>query len=137
MENERLVNNFKFWVDKEIIHCKIFNNFDGTKEIDDLENIFLNQIFKLSGDVHMPILFDMEDLSFTNAIKVFKFLSNNTLIKSLVLSKTFLVHSLPSQISLNIQSFLCNPGAPDLIFKNSKSAVKFCINDTRTYNSLN
>ncbi|MFQ3238094.1 MAG: hypothetical protein ACI9NI_000369 [Olleya marilimosa] len=140
MMDDRLIENFKFWVDQEVIYCQILNDLtdlDDDNKIKDIEHIFLNKIFMLSKDVHMPILIDLKELNFSNAIKVFKFLSKNTLIKSLVLSKTFLVNSYKLKILLNIQSFICNPALPDVIFKCNKSAIQYCIDDNRTYNSLN
>ena len=109
MMDDKLIENFKFWVDQEVIYCQILNDLtdlDDDNKIKDIEHIFLNKIFMLSKDVHMPILIDLKELNFSNAIKVFKFLSKNTLIKSLVLSKTFLVDSYKLKILLNIQSFI-------------------------------
>ncbi|WP_292949315.1 hypothetical protein [Olleya sp. UBA1516] len=140
MDDDKLIENFKFWVDQDVIYCKVLNDLtdlDDRYKAKDIEHIFLNKIFTLSKDVHMPILIDLKDLNFSNAIKAFTFLSKNTLIKSLVLSKTFLVNSYKLKMLLNIQSFVCNPSLPDVIFKDDKSAIQYCIEDNRTYNSLN
>lgn len=139
MEDDKLIENFKFWVDHDVIYCQILSDLTDldNNKIKDIEHIFLNKIFMLSKDVHMPILIDLKELNFSNAIKVFTFLSKNTLIKSLVLSKTFLVNSYKLKMLLNIQSFICNPSLPDVIFKCNKSAIQYCIEDNRTYNSLN
>lgn len=139
MEDDKLIENFKFWVDHDVIYCQILSDLTDLDDnkIKDIEHIFLNKIFMLSKDVHMPILIDLKELNFSNAIKVFTFLSKNTLIKSLVLSKTFLVNSYKLKMLLNIQSFVCNPSLPDVIFKDDKSAIQYCIEDNRTYNSLN
>lgn len=140
MDNDKLIENFKFCVDQNVIYCKVLNQFTDLNDkcqAKDLEHIFLNEIFRLSKDVHMPILFDLEDLNFSNTIKAFTFLSKNTLIKSLVLSKTFLVSSFKLKMLLNIHSFVCNPALPDVVFKDVESAKQYCIEDNKTYNSLN
>ncbi|MEL0645213.1 hypothetical protein V6251_12535 [Olleya sp. Ti.3.14] len=140
MMDDKLIENFKFWVDQDVIYCKILNDLtdlDDSCKAKDIEHIFLNKIFTLSKDVHMPILIDLRGLKFSSAIKSFTFLSKNTLIKSLVLSKTFLVNTYKLKMLLNIQSFVCNPALPDVIFKCNKSAIQYCIEDNKTYNSLN
>ncbi len=137
MGSNNITDNFKFWSDQNIIYCKVYNDFTGAYHTDELENVFLNEIFKLSKDVHMPILINLEALSISSSIKVFRILSKNALIKSLVLSKTFLVNSYFLKSLLNIQSVICNPVVPDSIFKDPNSAVNYCVNDNKTYNSLN
>ncbi|QXP59360.1 hypothetical protein [Olleya sp. HaHaR_3_96] len=137
MVNEKLTDNFKFWVDHNVIYCKIFNDFDGVSDVEDVDNIFLNAIFRLSRDVHMPILFNLEELNSATSIKVFRYLSKSRLLKSLALSKTFLVNSYKLKLLLDLHSFMCNPSIPDLIFKDFNAAIKYCKNDNRAYNSLN
>ena len=73
MEDDKLIENFKFWVDHDVIYCQILSDLTDLDDnkIKDIEHIFLNKIFMLSKDVHMPILIDLKELNFSNAIKVF------------------------------------------------------------------
>ncbi len=136
MKKQLLINDLKFWVDQNVIYCKVFNTFSDCNRPEDLDQIFNEAITKLSEGVHMPILFNLEALDFNNAVRVFKLLSKNRIIKSLTLSKTFLVNSFKLSVLLKVVSFFCNPAMPDLIFVDTTSAIKFCIEDNQAYNSI-
>ncbi len=136
MENNRLANYFKFRVDQNIIFCNVSNDFNDKWLDKDLEEIFSNTISKLSQGTHMPILINLRALDFYAGIKVFKFLSNNSKIKSIVLSETFLVNSYRLKLFLIVQNIMDLTIIPDAIFKNFQPAMQYCNKNNKMYNAL-
>ncbi|MBQ0786990.1 MAG: hypothetical protein KBT69_05800 [Oceanihabitans sp.] len=136
MKNKRLANSFKFRVDQNIIFCDVSNDFNEKWLDKDLEEIFSNTISRLSKGTHMPILINLGVLDFYTGIKVFKSLSNNSKIKSIVLSETFLVNSYRLKLFLIVQNIMDITIIPDAIFKNFQSARHYCNKNNQMYNAL-
>ncbi|WP_452229745.1 MULTISPECIES: hypothetical protein [unclassified Lacinutrix] len=136
MENKKLTNSFKFRVDQNIIFCNVFNDLNEKDLDNDLEEIFVQAISKLSRGTHMPILINLEALDFYTGIKAFRFLSNNSKIKSIVLSETFLVDSYRLKFFLMVQNIMDITIIPDAVFKNFQSAKLYCNKNNKMYNAL-
>ena len=136
MENNKLVNVFNFKVDQDVIFCDVYNDFNEKCLDEDLEDVFSSSISKLSQDTYLPILINIGSLSFYNSIRVFRFLSNNSKIKSVVLSETFLVNSYFLKILLSLQNFTRITIIPDAVFKNFKAAFRYCDENNKVYNAL-
>lgn len=126
MKNEIIIDNIKFWINQNIIYCKIDNDFKSDSIGVELEEIFSNAIQALSKGKYKPILINMTDVNFLLSIKLFRYLSNNVLIKTLVLSKTFLVNSFGLKILLFIYSLTTDPIVPNKVFKYNSLAIKHC-----------
>lgn len=126
MKNEILLGGIKFWVDQNVIHCKIYKSFNVTSRGKDTEEIFFNAITILSNGKCMPLLINMCEIDYSLSIKTFKYISANSLIKTAVLSKTFLVNSFLLKIYLGIYNFIGDPLVPNAIFKDFNSAIFYC-----------
>ena len=136
MDNKNLTNSFKFKVDQNIIFCSVSNDFNGEWLDNDLNEIFSTTIYKLSKGTHMPILINLGALDFYTGIKVFKFLSNNSKIKAITLSETFLVNSYRLKLYLIFQNIMDLTIIPDAVFKNFQSATHYCNKNNKRYNAL-
>ncbi|MBU2939169.1 hypothetical protein KO494_06420 [Lacinutrix sp. C3R15] len=136
MENNNLTDFFNFSVDQNVIFCNVVRGFNEKYISKDLEDLFSVSISNLSSGEHLPILVDMENLNFYTSIKVFKFLSNNSKIKSIVLSETFLVNSYCLKVLLSFQNFIRITVIPDAVFKSFKSAFRYCDENNKMYNAL-
>lgn len=126
MKNEILVGGIKFWVDQDIIYCKIYKGFDKTNLKRDTEEIFFNTITTLSNGKLMPLLINMREINYSLSIKAFKYFSNNSLIKKTVLSNVFLVKSSVLKICLSICNFRKDPILPNNIFEDFDLAIYSC-----------
>ncbi|WAC02316.1 hypothetical protein N7U66_00720 [Lacinutrix neustonica] len=136
MKDNKLVNDIKFWVDQNVIHCSIPSGFEANSLEMDLEAVFFNAISTLSNGKYLPLLIDMEAIEFSLSIKLFKFLSKNSLIKTVVLSKTFLVNSLILKAFLSLHNFTYDPVVPNTIFNDFSSAIKCCNKNVMVFNAL-
>lgn len=136
MTEEILIDNIKFWVDQNIIYCKIYDGFEINSLLKDAELIFYNGISTLSKGKYMPVIINMREIDYTFSIKIYKFLSNSTLLNSIVLSKAFLVHRLGLKILLSIYNFTSDPVVPSEIFNNQNLATQHCNRDHRVFNQL-
>ncbi|WP_188463343.1 DUF7793 family protein [Bizionia arctica] len=137
MEKQLLIGHSKFWIDKKIIYCKVDSDFNTEKVDENVEVLFVQTITVLSQGKFLPFLIDVRELDFNQSIKLLKLLSNCARIKSLILSKTFLVDSYKFKVLLSIYSFICNPIVPDFVFKNVKRAVEHCDDDNMIFNAVN
>lgn len=136
MKNKNLVNDIKFWVDQNIIHCSIPNGFEEHSLEEDIEALFFNAISTLSKDRYMPILIDIQAVNFLLSVKLFKFLSNNALLNTAVLSKTFLVNSFVLKVFLSLYNFSNDPIVPNAIFNNDSAAITYCDHKIMVFNAL-
>lgn len=137
MKREILIEDIKFWVDQDIIYCKFYNGFDETFLNTDLENVFEAAITKLSDGKYRSIILNLRDIDHQLSVKVFKFLSSNALIKSLVLSKVFIVRTYNLKVLFSIYCFTKKAVLPIKIYKNFDLANKFCNEIDMEFNARN
>lgn len=137
MKNEIQINNIKFWVDQNIIYCKLYNNSEVNYSYNDFENLFHESISKLSNGTYLPIIFNFKEIDNPLLVKLFKLLSNNPKIKNAVLSKAFLVKSYKQKILLSFYVLFSDSNVPNLIFKNSNSAIQYSDQNYAVFNSKN
>jgi hypothetical protein len=136
MGNKMQFDNITFRVDQEIIYC----TFDGDcikdyKKID-IEELFYNGISLQSHGKYMPILIDLRPVSFSNSVKIFKFLAHNQLIRGLILSQIFLVRSRGLKVLLKFYNLNKKPYFFNKICQNPDMAIYYCNKENRMFNAL-
>ncbi|HLT53228.1 MAG TPA: hypothetical protein VKZ97_05040 [Flavobacteriaceae bacterium] len=136
MKDEILVGKFKFWVNSNIIHCRTLEDFDAIDFDKNIQQAFLETITSLSQDRYMPLMIDVQNLSFSNVFKTFRFFVGNSEINRVILSKTFLVNSLLLNTILTGYTFLKEPFFPITIFNNPKRALTNCTKINKVFNAI-
>jgi hypothetical protein len=136
MRNEIQLDDMKFWVDQNIMYCKMHSDLKKTYQKIDIEEIFYNGISILSNGKYMPIIIDLENLGFTDSIKLFKVLAHSQIVRSLILSQVFLVHSLRLKVILSIYNFNRKPFFLNKICNDLNGAIKYCNKDNMVFNSI-
>ncbi|SFZ94967.1 hypothetical protein SAMN05428642_1065 [Flaviramulus basaltis] len=126
MKDETLKRNILFWIDQNIIYCKISKNVGKNNIGVELEDTFSQAITMLSYGKYIPILINIREINFLTSIRLFIYLSNNLAIKNLVLSKTFLVDSFALKILLFLYSLTIDTIVPNRVFNIHSSAIKHC-----------
>ena len=126
MKNEALKDSIEFWENQNIIYCKIKNNFNNKYIGLELEEAFSCAISNLSDGKYMPVLIRMPKTNFLASINLFRFLSKNQLIQTLVLSKTFLVQSKFLKVILCMYCFCMVPIVSNRVFNIYSTAIKDC-----------
>lgn len=126
--------NINFRIDQNIIYCEFQNNFDSQYSYSNLREIFSNTIQDLSNDKYMPMLINLKYVDNKVAIRLFKFFSDNTVIKETVLSTTFLVRSFGLKVFLDFYDFLNNTILPHKICINLSTAIKYCEHKIKVFN---
>lgn len=134
MGNEIVYDSVKFWLDHHVIHCRIKNNISKEFSEIEFEDLFVKIISSLTNVNYKPVLIDLTDLSYLNALSVFKTISRSLQIKSIVLSKTFLVQSIDLKLLLSLYNFGNNSVVPNKISTNYNGALKF---SNETYEQFN
>lgn len=135
MRNEIQFDDIKFWVDQHIIYCKFNGDFIKNYQMIDIEELFYNGISILSNGRYMPIIINLEQISDSNSIKIFKFLSKSVLIQSLILTKIFLVRSTGLKVLLALYNITVDPTLSSKICKNFNVAIKHCNKDNIVFNT--
>jgi hypothetical protein len=136
MRNEIQLDNIKFWVDQNIVHCNFNADFHENYEKIDIEEIFYNGISILSSGRYMPIIINLEQISDSNSIKIFRFLSKSVLIQSLILTKIFLVRSIRLKVLLVLYNVTLDPALSSRICKDFNVAIKHCNKENLVFNTL-
>lgn len=136
MRNVIRFDEIEFWVDQNIIYCDFNADFLKSYQKVDVEEIFYNGISILSNGKYMPILINLEDISSANAIKIFKFLSNSTIVKEIVLSKIFLVRSVGVKVVLSLYNLVGDAVVPIKVCNDFNLAVKYCHKDYSAFNTI-
>ncbi|MCF7559923.1 hypothetical protein L3X39_04675 [Sabulilitoribacter multivorans] len=133
MKNEIVIDNIKFWVDQNIIHTSINGKID--KKFLEIEDIFVEVILALTVGNFKPLLIDLTTISKLNAINLFKILSRSSQIKTLVLSKSFLVQSYDLKLLLDLYNFGNETIVPNKISTKYSHAVKYCNQSYEQFNA--
>ncbi len=136
MRNVIQFDGIMFWVDQNIIYCKLNAVLLKNHQNADIEEIFYNAISILSNGTYLPILINLEEMSNSNSLKIFKIISNSALIKSLVLSRIFLVRSTGLKLMLSLNNIVLNRIVPNKIFKDFNLAIKYCNTDYMDFNRV-
>lgn len=136
MRNVIQFDGIKFWVDKNIIHCKLYTGFFKNYQKINIEDILFNSISILSNGNYMPILINLEQISNSNSLKFFKLISNSDLMKTLVLSRVYLVQSAGLKVLLSLHKNNSNQFISNKIYKDFNLAIESCYKDYMVYNKL-
>jgi len=134
MRNNIQFDGIKFWVDENIIHCILDNDFLQKNSYIDIQEVFYNGISILSNGKYLPILINLEHVGFSDSIKIFKFLSICSLIKSLVISKTFMVNTMSLKVILSIYNISSDPVVPNRVCRDLDAALKHCNKENVVFN---
>lgn len=136
MRSEIQLDDMKFWVDENIIYCKINPDLSKDYQKIDIEEIFYNGISILSNGRYLPIIIDLDRVGYSDTIKIFKFLAHNNIVRSLILSQIFLVKSISLKIILSIYNFNKKPFFFNKICSDINIATKYCNKDNMVFNSI-
>ena len=136
MRSEIQLDDMKFWVDENIIYCKINPNLSKDYQRIDIEEIFYNGISILSYGRYLPIIIDLEGVGYSDSIKIFKYLAHNHNVRSLILSQIFLVKSTSLKVILSIYNFNKKPFFLNKICFDINTAIKYCNKYNLVFNSI-
>ena len=136
IRNEIQLDNVKFWVVQDIIYCKFNDDIDRDYQKIDIEEIFYNSISILSNGKYMPILIDLEKVSYSNSIKIFNFLAHSQIVRGLILSQVFLVPSIGLQAILILYNLNKKPYFLNKICNSLDNAIKHCKKENMVFNAI-
>lgn len=136
MRNAIRFDEIEFSIDQNIIQCNFNADLFKKYQKVDIEEIFYNGISVLSNGKYMPILINLENISSTNSIKIFRFLSNSAIIKEIVLSKIFFVRSVGLKVVLSLYNIVSDPIVPIKVCNDYTLAVKYCNKDYSAFNTI-
>tara|TARA_R110002073_G_scaffold174557_6_gene331773 strand:+ start:4835 stop:5248 length:414 start_codon:yes stop_codon:yes gene_type:complete len=136
MKNDIQLEGIKFWVDENIIYCKISTDFIIDNQEKNIEEIFYNGISQLNQRRYMPMLINMQQISSSNSIKIFKKLAQSHSVRGLILSQIFLVKSISLKVCLIVHNIIKKPFFINKICDDFNVALKYCNMDNKVFNSL-
>lgn len=125
MKNEIIFHSVKFWLDQNIVHCSFNDKVDNRFLDFEIENIFVEAISAFTIGNCKPILIDLTKVSDLKAYNIYKYISNNTKLKSFVLSKSFLVKSFNMKLLFKLYSFIDDGIIPIQISTDLQTAVQY------------
>ncbi len=127
-------DGIKFWVDQNIIYCKLNPDFFEKHQKENIEDIFFNAISILYNREYMPFLIDLAQISNSNSLMLSKLIANSGPINSLVLSRIFFVRSKGLKVMLSLSNIIGNWVFPNKIHTDFNLAIKYCNNDYIVFN---
>nr|WP_321227999.1 hypothetical protein [uncultured Psychroserpens sp.] len=136
MRNVIQFDGIKFWVDENIIHCKLKKEFFKNYQKENIEEIFYNSISIVSNGNYMPILFNLENISILNSLKIFRLISNSFQMRRLVLPRIFLVQSNNLKLLLTLKNDVSIHAVTNKFFSDFDLAIKYCENDYTVFNNV-
>jgi hypothetical protein len=136
MKDEIQINNIKFWVGQNIIYCKLYDNSNVDYSDKGIEDLFYEAISMLSDGTYLPVIFDFREVNSGLSVKLFKLLSNSVKIKSIVLSKAFLIKNYKHKMLLLFHVMFSDSNVPNLIFKDSDLAIQYSNQNYAIFNSV-
>ncbi|HLV39346.1 hypothetical protein [Xanthomarina sp.] len=136
MEDGIGTDHIKFWVDENIIYCKVSCGFDINYSKLEIEKLFIEAISILSDGSYKPILFNFEELNNLHSKKLFRFINNSTEIKNIVLSKAFIVSNYYLKHLFSFYVMFSNSILPITIFNGKEMAVEFCNKNNLFFNAV-
>ncbi|MFD2543394.1 hypothetical protein ACFSSB_13760 [Lacinutrix gracilariae] len=136
MKDEILINNIKFWLDQNIIYCKLYDDSVVDFTCKGYEELFCKAISILSDGSYLPVIFDLSEVSSSVSVKLFKLLSNNCKIRGCVLSKVFLVKNYKQKVLLSYYMLFSDTKVPNLVFKDLSLAERYSHQYYDVFNSI-
>ncbi|WP_299101589.1 hypothetical protein [uncultured Winogradskyella sp.] len=136
MRNVFQFDGIVFWVNQDIIHCKLDSQFFTKYNSETTVALLKDTIPSLSHGSYLPLLINVENLERPCALKLFNIISNSSDIKKLVLSRIFVVNSFGLKIILTLNNLIVKQAVPNKIFRNYNSAITFCKNDYLSFNRV-
>ncbi|WP_372754255.1 hypothetical protein [Mariniflexile sp.] len=127
--------NAEFWLDSGVVFCRFMqkesvNNFN-TENLKD----YFSVIDKLSNGRYYPLVIDLRNLGDGYVFSVVKKLSRNLELKTIVLSKSFVVSSFATKFGLAIFNLIPDPIIPNRIFCSFEKAVHYSLKTNYIFNS--
>jgi len=125
----------EFWLEEGVLFCELIPE----KCKNDFEQDFIDDILKaiatLSNGRYFPLIIDLRQLNDKLAFSVVKLLTKNPELKSLILSKSFVVNSFFLQFVLIVLKGVQNPIIPNKIFRSYENAVKYSLETNYIFNT--
>ncbi|WP_040282138.1 hypothetical protein [Psychroserpens damuponensis] len=137
MRNVIQFDGIKFWIDQNVICCKLNTGFFKNHQWVDIDDIFYNAISILSKGRYLPILISFGEINNSNSLKTFNVLSNGKLMRTLDLPRVFLVHSSSLKMLLSLHHNIGHRISPTKIFKDFNRAIAYCNNEHLVYKNFN
>lgn len=136
MKNEITFDKVKFWLDDNIIHCQFSNRMEKKFIKTEVEDIIIKVLSTLSKGNYKPVLIDLTKVSNINAIYLYALIYRSSKIKSLVISKSFIVKSFGLNLLFKIYSLGNNGVVPIKISTNLINAIQYCNQKYSEFNAI-
>ncbi|AEH02651.1 hypothetical protein [Lacinutrix sp. 5H-3-7-4] len=137
MNNIIQFNGIEFYVNREVILCKIYPSFFTSYNEHDIEEIFYNAVSILNFRNDMPLLLNLDQVSSLNAVNIFRLISNSAAINALNFSRIFISRS---QGLKSIFSYRGSLGDQNIVvepYSENSLAIVYAENKSRVFNKLN
>ncbi len=135
MTKQIQLDRVKFWIDNGVLFCKVQNSNNGQVIKKDNINDYVKAIAALSCGEYYPLLIDFRDVDNKDTIAQVRLLANNTELKSVILSKSFVVNSAFMQFMLVVLHGIYDPIIPNKVFKSFESAFQYSVEINQIFNA--
>lgn len=135
MTKQIQLDRVKFWRDNGVLFCKVQNSDNGQVIKKDNINDYIKAITTLSNGEYYPLLIDFRDVDNKDTISQVRLLANNTELKSVILSKSFVVNSAFMQFMLVVLHGIYDPIIPNKVFKNFENAFQYSVEINQIFNA--
>jgi hypothetical protein len=125
----------EFWLEEGVLFCEFIPEECKNDFKQEFIKDFLKSIATLSNGRYFPLLIDLRQLNDKLAFSVVKLLTKNPELKSLILSKSFVVNSFFLQFGLIVLKGVQNPIIPNKIFRSYENAVKYSLETNYIFNT--
>lgn len=134
MSNIIIDNKAKFWIHDGVIFCEFIPAKYSNVFSKEFFHNYLNAIHTLSKGGYFPLLVDLRRLSDNIVYPIIKFLCKSPELKSVILSKSFVVSSNSMQFGLIALRMAQDPVIPNKIYRSYDKAVKYSLKTNNFFN---
>ncbi|WP_308993204.1 hypothetical protein QLS71_008235 [Mariniflexile litorale] len=127
----------KFWLKEGVLFCRFIRGECKKEFSQEFLDEHIKAITTLSNGRYYPLLIDLRQLNENYAFSVVKIIANNPELKSVILSKSFVVNSCFVQFVLVVLKRIDDPVIPNKVFRNYDTAIEYSLETNHFFNAIN
>ena len=136
MENMSSKEKIKFWVDGDILYCKLVNVCDEKKFNINIDQQFQEALYSICDGRFLPLIIDLTALNYSDSLTVIKQLALSKTLKYISLSEAILVNTFFIKCGIAFYKHCYDFTLPFKTFLNMKQAEKYCNETNQVFNII-
>jgi hypothetical protein len=124
-----------FRIEDHVLYCEFISKKCSKEFKENHLEKYLKAIATMSNGRYYPLLIDLRDFNVAFIFSVVRVLAKNQELKSIILSKSFVVNSSFLQFVFILFMRINDPVIPNKIFTNYHKAIRYSLETNQVYNA--